>query len=404
MNPPMTKRVLQAIAVAGAFLCGAHLAMGKATADPGQPTSTDSTAILIPLEYREVGFEIDSEWIKLRIATEAETAKLNTPQVAKDIKLTFGTLEIGTNRFGFAWDRNAARLYLDLNQNLDFTDDPGGVFDAAEKGYYQKFNDIRLSVSDGPGQYDYLVDLRLYSTRSAFAELRSFYEGKIELAGQTWQIGLVKRLAAKPGSTPSRPAAALLMRPWAERTKEFSLTDSAAITVPLCEIVYLWDRSYTPQIEWQQCDNTNKPVLKLRPAKTELGQLELAGLYVQRLVLKNAPQRAALFHSPDRIIQVPVGTYNNIEVFLKNGDAEATAELVEKVVVTTNTTNLLAVGGPLTNSVTVTVDGRVLRMSYKLVGYGGKEYNFNYAGARKPPEFNIYKGDKRISSGRFRFG
>ncbi len=399
----MTKRVLQAIAVVGAFLCGAHLAMGKATADPGHPTSTDSTAILIPLEYREVGFTIDSEWIELRIATEAQTAKLNTPQVAKGTKLTFGTLEIGTNRFGFAWDRRAGKLYLDLNQNLDFTDDTGGVFDA-EKGFYQEFTGIRLSVSDGLSQWHYLVDLQLYDVRGCYVQLRSFYEGKLELAGQTWQIGLVKKLVANPGSTSRSRETTLLIRPWTERTKRFSLSDSAAITVPLCEIVYLWDRSYTPQIDWQQCDHTNKPVLKLRPAKTELGQLELAGLYVQRLVLKNAPQRAALFHSPDRIIQVPVGTYNNIEVFLKNGDAEATAELVEKVVVTTNTTNLLAVGGPLTNSVTVTVDGRVLRMSYKLVGYGGKEYNFNYAGARKPPEFTIYKGDKRISSGRFRFG
>lgn len=405
MNLPVTKCAMREAAFPGAILCFVCLvAAGVAGTEPVQAGRTGFTPILIPLEYREVEFSIDREWIELHIPTAAETARLKTPPVAKGTKLFFGALEVGTNQFGFAWERTAARLYLDLNQNLDFTDDPGGVFDAAEKRYYQKFTNIRLSVPDGPGQCDYLVDLRVYNMHTAFAELRSFYEGKIELAGQTWQIGFVKRLVAKAGSARGRPAAALLIRPWAERTKEFSLTGSAAVTIPFCETVYIWDQSYTPELVWQQQGQTNKPMLKLGPVETELGQLELAGLYVHRLVLENAPHRAAFFHVPARIIRLPVGTYTDVGVFLKNGNSEATAAFDEKVVVTAGATNVLAVGGPLTNSAKVTQAGRVLRMDYKIVGCGGKPYELVHSGRLKEPEFTIFKGDKRIASGKFQFG
>gem|GEM_PF-3366285 len=389
----------------GVSVCSVHLAIAAAGAgEPVQTAPANDKVLLIPLEYREVGFTIDRVGFELHTPTAAQAAQLKLPPVGKGTKLVFGALEVGTNQFAFAWDRNKARLYLDLNQNEDFTDDAAGVFDAAEKGYSQKFAGIRLSVLDGTGQCDLLIDLMFYSTRIGFAELRSFYEGKLELAGQTWQIGVVRRPVASGRSTRGRSESALLIRPWTERANEFSLTDSTAVTVPFCETVQLWDKSYTPELVWQQCDGTNKPVLKLGAVETALGQLELAGMYVDRLVLANAPHRAAFFHGPARIIRLPVGTYTDIEVFLKNDDSEATAAFDEKVVVTANTTNTLPVGGPLTNSVTITQRGRILRMDYKLVGYSGKPYELVHSGRLKEPEFTIYKGDRRIASGKFQFG
>jgi hypothetical protein len=65
---------------------------------------------------------------------------------------------------------------------------------------------------------------------------------------------------------------------------------------------------------------------------------------------------------------------------------------------------VLNVGGPLTNSVIASRHGQDLRLDYRLVGTGGETYQLANQDRSKPPEFAIYKGDKKIASGKFEFG
>ena len=65
---------------------------------------------------------------------------------------------------------------------------------------------------------------------------------------------------------------------------------------------------------------------------------------------------------------------------------------------------VLNVGGPLTNSVTASRHGQDLRLDYRLVGAGGQSYQLANQDRSKPPEFAIYKGEKKIASGAFEFG
>ncbi len=65
---------------------------------------------------------------------------------------------------------------------------------------------------------------------------------------------------------------------------------------------------------------------------------------------------------------------------------------------------VLSVGGPLTNSVTATRHGPDLRLDYRLVGAGGKIYQLANQNRSQPPEFAIYKGGRKIASGKFEFG
>ena len=63
---------------------------------------------------------------------------------------------------------------------------------------------------------------------------------------------------------------------------------------------------------------------------------------------------------------------------------------------------MLAVGGPLTNSVAVNRQGRALNLSYQLLGAGGEASQL--LGARRQPEFAAYRAGKKVASGKFEFG
>ena len=64
----------------------------------------------------------------------------------------------------------------------------------------------------------------------------------------------------------------------------------------------------------------------------------------------------------------------------------------------------LNAGGPLTNTVTVSRHGRDLRLDYRLVGAGGATYQLADATRSEPPEFAVYKADRKVTSGKFAFG
>lgn len=76
----------------------------------------------------------------------------------------------------------------------------------------------------------------------------------------------------------------------------------------------------------------------------------------------------------------------------------------QAVVVDADRTAVLAVGGPLTNSVSAAHRGRNLLLSYRLIGAGGGEYWLEAGRDRKPPQVTIRQTGKRIGSGQFEFG
>jgi len=65
---------------------------------------------------------------------------------------------------------------------------------------------------------------------------------------------------------------------------------------------------------------------------------------------------------------------------------------------------VLAVGGPLTNSASLTRQGGDLVMRYQLIGEGGQTYNLMNVDRSKPPQYAIYQGGEKIALGSFEFG
>jgi hypothetical protein len=139
-----------------------------------------------------------------------------------------------------------------------------------------------------------------------------------------------------------------------------------------------------------------------------LGDLKITGQFIRRLVLTGGPYLVIL-DQPSDVVTIPTGSYNQSDIQLEQNGAEAfcnsgQSQVARRLSVTDKTPAGLTAGGPLTNSVTASRHGRDLRLDYRLVGAGGETYQLANQDRSKPPEFAIYKGDKKIASGKFEFG
>jgi hypothetical protein len=142
----------------------------------------------------------------------------------------------------------------------------------------------------------------------------------------------------------------------------------------------------------------------------ELGEMEVAGQFIQRLVMPGGPYLVILDHPAGRV-KVPLGSYAHPEILLAQNGAQATCKSYlyqsptgKWISVNSQRPALLAAGGPLTNSVIASRAGRDLRLSYQLVGVGGEMYQVVGPAAAQAPDFAVYKGNTKIASGKFEFG
>ena len=125
------------------------------------------------------------------------------------------------NAIALIWDQPKRKLYLDLNRNLDLTDDPAGVFSSTNKGFQQVFTNVTLPLRTATGLHPAILDLRLFSGRrrgtGLHAQLhsRSSVAGQGGVPGEEWQVAAVDNLFGVEGPTAAK---FLLLRPWAART------------------------------------------------------------------------------------------------------------------------------------------------------------------------------------------
>jgi len=362
------------------------------------------------LDYHEVGFAVVHTG-GLRATARAEA--FPKEPAFKGGKVTRGILESadgGTNAVAFAWDRSGRKLYLDLNGNRDLSDDPAGVFQSSKsfRDDYRTFTNVHLPLITAAGRRPMLFDLTLNAMRGLHCTLalRSFWEGKVRLQGKDWEVGLV--LMPGGGRALALDQGNLLLRPWAERGRAFDVSSyqGSPEAFRFSPRVFFGGQAYE-----LQCTNvTEGDNLQMQMRFTEqspkLGEVQIAGDFVQRLTMKGKPYLVVL-DRPGRSVQVPAGTYGSIKVWLKKDATEAWLKPESDVatgnhVVGGKNPARLLVGGPLTNSVAISRRGKYLSLNYQLIGLGGE---YAMAGIRsEPPAFTVYHGDKKLASGRFQFG
>lgn len=361
------------------------------------------------LEYQETDYSV----INWGVSLTMQTIPFKKEPVAASGKIVRGVLKFGadsSNSIPFLWQRAAGKLYLDLNRNQDFTDDPAGVFlaRAAKPVYYQTFTNVHLLFNTASGRCRVLADVSFwdYSSRpNCTVALRSFWQGKLTLQGRDWQAGIVQNVLNQSGSFEN---GRLLLRPWEKRNQPFNTYDGSLATVPFSRKLFVDGHAYQLDLVARPQDGEAKPALQFTGQSAPLGELRITGKFIQRLVLAGGPYLVVL-DQPAASVQVPTGSYNQRDIRLEQNGNEAfrdsgQSQSGKRFSVDDKIPAMLNVGGPLTNSVTANRHGQDLRLDYRLVGAGGETYQLANQDRSKPPEFAIYKGDKKIASGKFEFG
>jgi len=440
-----------------AFLLPGLLWLGGARAlfsaeNPAAAASLTPTQSVY-LEYRELDYST-ANWA-IPVTLQSAPFKKEPPLSQRDV--TRGTLKFGnsTDHFiPFLWDRAQGKLYLDLNRNLDLTDDPDGVFSCPIKGaneFFQPFNNIHLTFKTPTGSHRALVDLQCNASgyqSSVWAFCRYYWEGKVVQPAMEWQLALVDDLAGKLGSA---EGASLILRPWADRNQPIDTQPGSLDYLSFSHNLFFGQQAYRLDCAFVPQDNNPKFRLDLTEQPDQLGELKIAGQCIHRLLLFRAgpsgltaeqaaaqgaageafarryglraigsqppsqsPSLVVVLDSPGPVVKVPIGAYQ-YQLTLKHGGAEARlssaaynglAQTSKPLVVNLTNAATLVAGGPLTNSVSVSRRGRSLTLNYQLLGANGDAYQLQ--GARTQPEFAIYRpgrnGDKKLASGKFEFG
>lgn len=346
------------------------------------------------------------------IAERATPFKKEPPAASGTIRgiLNFG--EDASNSIPFLWQRDAGKLFLDLNRNEDLTDDPYGALSAAGPLRFQSqtFQKVHLTFTTkcdkwtGPSAV--LVDINLWG----FAQqpgcsvgFRSLWQAKLSLQGKDWQVGIVPSAPSPESWFAGR---SLLLRPWENRKLSFSLNDGSLDVLPFSPNLFLDGGAYALALIDSAAKGPLQPSLRFAPQSVPLGELKITGKFIQRLVLPGG-QILVVLDQPSEIVKVPVGRYRAPEVQLAGNGAVAVRnanfpDTEGGIAVTAQSAAVLVDGGPLTNRVVVNREGHDLRFDYRLVG--ANEQAYRLVGPVRQPEWTVFRGGKRIASGRFEFG
>lgn len=144
---------------------------------------------------------------------------------------------------------------------------------------------------------------------------------------------------------------------------------------------------------------------------TEIGsttsELALEARFARRLVLTRGDDSYAVLENPESKVWLPAGDYRLIASYLRVAVGKSIligSESKQQLKVTAGATAHLRVGAPFVSSVTAQRSGSTLKLSYVLRGAAGEVYTISNPSRVNPPKFVIYRGDRIVASGNFRFG
>lgn len=384
--------------------CGqGKLRGGEAVGSNPSPLATNT----VVLEYQEAAYTVNNVGVSVTPQPHAFTKE----PAALSGKIIRGVLNFGgvSNPLSFLWQRDAGKLYLDLNRNQDLTDDPDGTLSArmTQPLNYQVFTNARFVLATPSGRCPVVTDLTFWdygAQPGCSVSPRSFWQGKLTLAGQDWQVGIVPNLLKADSCEGSQ----MLLRPWARRNQPFTAAGNSFDAVPFSQKIFAGGHAWQINSLCGSPAGDFKPALQFVEQSAPLGELQITGQFIRRVILPGGAYLVVL-DQPAPTVKVPVGNYSSPNVLLEQGGVEAYCGAMQwqsgrRISVDENMPGILAIGGPLTNSVAITRHGQDLRMDYRLVGAGGQAYQLANSDRSHPPQFAIFKGGKKIASGNFEFG
>jgi hypothetical protein len=376
---------------------------------PASAQTNAPAAATASLEFQEAG----SSFINWGLSVMPQDAPFRKEPADLAGKVIRGVLVFdgqSSNSLPFLWQRDTGKLFLDLNRNRDLTDDSNGVFSVPGQRQLssQTFPNVPLPFNLPQGQCHMFADLVLQSTGarvSCILELRSFWQGKVTLQGRDWQVGLVPEIGS---AFLSLEKGRLLLRPWESRLKarDNYLDSLDLFTFP--RQLFFGGHAYQLEARVAAQNGEVRPELTFTEQPVALGELKITGSYIERLVFSGGEYLVVL-DQPEPTVKIPNGSYAQPRVLIAQGGTKAlskasSAPVGGRIVVNGQAPATLAVGGPLTNTVAASRRGSELLLDYQLVGVGGTVYQLQPEDRSHPPEFTIFKGDRKLASGKFEFG
>ena len=398
---------------------------------PGALADAEQTRHVFRLQYKESGF-----WFHVRLDLESTEVVFKKEPDYAGREVVRSVLPIGQGRddfIGFAWDRVGRRLYLDLNRNLDLTDDPSGAFES-QNGL---FEGIRLEYTDGEVSIPYVIDVAFYRPFGSFARIRSGWEGEIELNGKKMSLGIVDNMDGTVRSgprvrEPSGPGDIIAPRPFdslilrARNGTDEPDTSEVLGDVelppigmparlldpdpfPIPQRLSFDGGSYDLAFAFEPGETQTELVATFTESDTPMGKLKIDGQFIKRLILWERVSRGlslVVLDSPDTSVLVPVGEHFEQMVYLDSGGPRGLfrAQRYASVFITEDEPTTLTIGGPLKHDFRVYRRGNALQFAHTLRGTGGITYTASEPDLEEAPVFVIYKDGQEIASGAFEYG
>jgi hypothetical protein len=355
--------------------------------------ASEANVVECDLWYKPSGFD-------LRLHAEATSLREKKGPDFGENKVNRGAIQSFPSNeepMLFVWDRTQGKLYIDLNNNLDLTDDANGVFSSSELSKYQ-FNNMQVERRFGNVPVPYVINAQMFPSSSYyFFRMKSGFEGKIQLAGRDLRVLLADNLDGVIG-----------------RGDFFAITSADSNFNPPCEPtdndapqeVFMDGRGWAVSFEFAIVEDRPCVRVKFKEISKPMGEVRIDGSFIRYMTLKD-DRTMIVLERPQEKVTMPVGTYILRQVYMDagvEGMVQRSNFGTDTIRVEEDRVETLKAGGPLSNTVEVKRVGRILQFNYKLVGADGKSYVTRIRDDKKTPKFAVYKADRQIGSGTFSFG
>ncbi|MCX7000956.1 MAG: hypothetical protein NT106_11800 [Candidatus Sumerlaeota bacterium] len=311
----------------------------------------------------------------------------------------------GKNPIPFALNASKRTLYLDLNRNLDLTDDPQYSAKPYGMSNYQYF-EFRIPLKINDTSTSYLINTMFYLQRngfSGFATIHSRWEGLIELYGKKYKFIVADDMDGKIDLKGQDYLFVITENDPSGEDVIYNLMTNR--TGPRPDILFLNGHAFRVSAEFARRDN--KPCIKVtfRETQIETEEVRITGQYIKCLYLSG--NNLIIQDSPGKEIRIPAGRYPQARAILGDEKSKplATCDIsLHNFEVVRGKPVTLTVGAPLKSIVVAGQNGRYLQLSYRLIDNNNNDYTLSAKEPKQPPRAVIYQGDREIQSGNFEYG
>ncbi len=398
------------------LLCAAMAGFMAATCltASAQPEAEAETRHVIRLRYQPKGMRLtEISSLEGREPAFEEEPQYKNPEIIRGV---FPAGRGPEGLVGFAYDKQAGELYVDLNRDRRLSGAPEGPILRNDR--------FHLRSPHGSLEIPYEVMLVIIEPQPDFSEWRygthvwSGWVGQITLRGRQWHVAVEDNMDAVLDGKDI-----LVFKPPFEGAPKLKLDlYEDPWRLPLPKRLFVDGQLYGMDYVFEGVGRRIDLVVTMTELACSLGEVRFTGEFVQHLLLQGGDVddiSLAVIEEPGETFRVPVGDYDRQRAYVYDDPKYGVfaAERPVPMHVRKETDMPLAMGAPLRSRVEATRRGRTLELNFLLEGQSGEAYyppggsELGRAMFREQaphpelmPKFAIYHGDSKIASSDFEYG